>query len=89
MSALPSPEVGGGARSSLADKGVTLDLRYTSFYQGLVSGTGKQDFNYGGKVDAFINFDSGKMGLWEGGGFRSHVEFKHNLQEDSQQPDAA
>lgn len=67
----------GGARSSLADRGVTLDLRYTSFYQGLVSGTGPQDFEYGGKVDAFVNFDSEKMGLWEGGGFRSHIEYSH------------
>ena len=67
----------GGARSSLADLGVTLDFRYTSFYQGLVPGTGKEDFEYGGKADAFINFDSSKMGLWEGGGFRSHLEYSH------------
>lgn len=66
-----------GARSSLADNGVTADIRHTSFYQGLVSGTGKQDFEYGGKVDAFINFDTSKMGLWEGGGFRSHIEYSH------------
>ena len=56
----------GGARSSLADRSVTLDLRHTSFYQGLASGTGDQGFQYGGKVDAFINLDSGKMGLGTG-----------------------
>lgn len=67
----------GGSRLDLANKGVTLDLRHTSTYQGLSSGTGEQDFKYGGKVDAFINFDSGKMGLWEGGGFRSHLEYRH------------
>ncbi|TFH40126.1 MAG: hypothetical protein E4H01_17115, partial [Lysobacterales bacterium] len=66
-----------GARSSLVDHGVSLDLRYTSFYQGLASGTGDKTHEYGGKVDAFINLDSGKMGLWEGGGFRSHLEFSH------------
>lgn len=66
-----------GARSSLFDKGVSLDFRYTSFYQGLTTGTGNKDFEYGGKVDAFIDFDSGKMGLWEGGGFRSHIEYSH------------
>jgi len=66
-----------GKRSSLADKGVTLDFRYTSFYQGLVSGTGDKDFDYAGKFDAFITLDSGKMGLWEGGGFRSHLEYSH------------
>ena len=67
----------GGARSSLADNGVSLDLRHTSFYQGLASGTGDKDFDYGGKFDVFINLDSSKMGLWEGGGFRSHIEYSH------------
>ena len=67
----------GGVRSPLGDKGVSLDFRYTSFYQGLVSGTGKKNFEYGGKFDAFINMDSGKMGLWEGAGFSSHFEYSH------------
>ena len=66
-----------GSRSSLAEHGVTLDLRYTSFYQGLASGTGDQGYEYGGKMDAFINLDSSKMGLWEGGEFRSHLEYSH------------
>lgn len=67
----------GGVRTSLAEKGVTLDLRHTSFYQGLASGTGDKDFEYGAKVDAFINFDFGKLGLWKGGGFRSHIEYSY------------
>jgi porin len=67
----------GGARSSLAERGVTFDLRHTSFVQGLASGTGDSGFKYGGKVDAFVNLDSAKMGLWEGGGFRSHFEYRH------------
>lgn len=66
-----------GARSSLANHGVSLDLRYTMFYQGLVAGTGDKGFDYGGKVDAFVDLDSGKMGLWKGGGFRSHIEYSH------------
>jgi len=66
-----------GTRSSLADHGVSLDLRYTSFYQGLASGTGDKTYEYGGKVDAFINLDSSKMGLWEGGRFSSHLEYSH------------
>ncbi len=66
-----------GARSFLADHGATLDLRHTSFYQGLASGTGNKDFEYGGKMDSFIDLDSGKMGLWEGGGIRSHFEYRH------------
>jgi len=67
----------GGLRSILSDKGVTFDLRYTAIQQGLVSGTGDNNSDYGGKVDAFINLDSGKMGLWDGGGFRSHFEYRH------------
>jgi porin len=66
-----------GVRSALDDKGVSFDLRHTSFCQGLAAGTGDNDFDYGGKVDAFIHLDSGKMGLWEGGGFRSHIEYSH------------
>lgn len=67
----------GGARSSLKDSGISFDIRHTSFYQGLVSGTGSQKFEYGGKLDAFINLDSTAMGLWDGGGFRSHLEYRH------------
>jgi porin len=67
----------GGLRSTLADRGVTFDLRYTAIQQGLVAGTGDKNSDFGGKVDAFINLDSGKMGLWEGGGFRSHFEYRH------------
>jgi porin len=67
----------GGARSALAGNGVTFDLRYTSTYQGLASGNGDEDYQYGGKVDALINLDSAGMGLWKGGGLRSHLEYRH------------
>jgi len=64
-------------RAGLADYGVSMDVRYTAFYQGLASGSGDKGYEYGGKVDAFINLDIGKMGLWEGGEFRSHLEYSH------------
>jgi len=66
-----------GARSSLADSGLSFDLRYSSFYQGLAEGTGDKGYKYGGKMDALINLDSSKLGLWEGGEFRSHLEYSH------------
>jgi porin len=66
-----------GARSGLADSGVTFDLEYTATYQGLVSGSWDRDSGYGGKFNGFINFDSGKLGLWEGGGLRTHIEYRH------------
>ncbi len=66
-----------GARSYLADHGVTFDLEYTSTFQGLMSGTGDSTAGYGGKVDVFFNLESGKLGLWKGGGLHTHVEYRH------------
>jgi len=62
----------GGLRPRIVDKGITLDLEYTSTYQGLLSGTGNDDYEYGGKFDAFVKLDSAKLGLWSGGGFNAH-----------------
>lgn len=67
----------GGARSSLLAHGISFDLESTHFYQGLFGGSGNQDFDYGGRVDAFLNLDTGKLGLWEGGGIRTHVEYRY------------
>jgi porin len=64
-----------GARTALADRGVTFDLQYTSTYQGLISSNG--DAGYGGKFDAFIDLDSGKLGLWQGGELQTHIEYRH------------
>ncbi len=64
-------------RAWLAEHGVSVDYRYTAFYQGLASGTGDTDYKYGGKSDLFINLDSSYFGLRKGGGFRSHFEYSH------------
>lgn len=64
----------GGNRSKLAKDGVTVNLSYTAFYQDMFSGTGDYEFEFGNRFDAFINLDFGKLGLWEGGGFNTHVE---------------
>jgi len=66
-----------GGRSNLETRGVNFDLRYTSSYQGLICGTREINFDYGGKVDAFIKLDTEKMHLWKGGGFRVHIEYAH------------
>jgi len=63
----------GGLRSAWAEKGVGIELEYTSSYQGLES----DDFQYGGKADAFINLDSSESGFWQGVGLRTHFEFRH------------
>ena len=66
----------GGARSRLERKGVTLDAELTQFYQGLVSGTRPGNFDYSGRLDALLTLDTGKLGLWKGGGLHSHLEYR-------------
>ena len=66
----------GGARSWLETRGVKLDLELTMFYQGLESGTGSQDYEFGSRLDGFVKLDTGKMGLWKGGGLVSHLEYR-------------
>jgi porin len=68
---------GDGWRSKLRDRGVTFDFEFTQFYQGLAAGTGSKDFDYGGRFDALINLDTGKLGLWKGGGFHTHLEYRY------------
>ena len=66
----------GGARSKMEAAGVKLDLELTMFYQGLESGTGSQDYEFGSRLDGFVKLDSGKMGLWKGGGLVTHLEYR-------------
>ena len=66
-----------GARSFLENRGLTFNFKYSSIYQGLLSGTGKKEFEYGGKVNALIQLETGKMKLWKGGKFNFHVEYRH------------
>ncbi len=54
-----------------------MDLESTHFYQGMFSGTGRDDFEYGGRLDGFFNLDTDKLGLWEGGGLRTHLEYRY------------
>lgn len=64
-----------GTRTNLADRGISFDLEWTNYYQGLVSGTGEHDFDYGGRLDAFVDFDTTKLGLWNGGVIRTRSEY--------------
>lgn len=65
-----------GARTTLAGQGVAIRLEATGFYQGMFSGSGKQDWGTAGRGDAWIDFDSTKLGLWGGGGLMTHVEYR-------------
>jgi porin len=67
----------GGLRTQLADSGVTFDLSFTQFLQGAAISSGSREFNYGGRFDAFINFNTEQLGLWEGGSFNTHWELRY------------
>lgn len=56
-----------GARSKLAENGLTFWGDITQYYQGVTVGGLEQQFEYGGRGDYLLDFDSLKMGLWEGG----------------------
>jgi carbohydrate-selective porin OprB len=66
----------GGARSRLEAAGVKLDLELTLFYQGLVSGSGSQSFEFGSRLDGFVKLNTGALGLWQGGGLTTHLEYR-------------
>ena len=66
----------GGRGDQLAEKGVRLDLEFTEYYQGMFSGDGNDDFEFGGRVDALVRFDTKKMGLWDGGGLHTHLTYR-------------
>lgn len=74
----------GGARTRLAEDGASLRLYATGFYQGQWSGdpgsfskNGQgNDFFTGGRIDALLDLDTSRMGLWRGGGFHLHLELE-------------
>jgi len=67
----------GGLCTSLAGHGVDIDLQYTGITQGMLSGTGDEDFDFGGRADLLLGLDTGRLGLWKGGGFHFHVTQRH------------
>ncbi|WP_299460943.1 carbohydrate porin [uncultured Gimesia sp.] len=63
-----------GARSSLAESGILMDLQLTQFYQGVSSGGRSRNFAYGGKADYMFTFQGAKLGLNEGFSAILHAE---------------
>lgn len=66
----------GGLRSASKEHGVTFDFWGTGFYQGLIEGDGNDDWEFGGRADLMINADTGKLGLWQGGGLHAHLTYR-------------
>ena len=66
-----------GGRSALRDRGLTLDVSTTQFYQGVTTGGLERAFPYGGRNDYFLNLDGEQFGLWKGFHVTLHGETRY------------
>ena len=66
-----------GVRDILFAHGVAFDVSLTQLYQGVTTGGKERDFDYGGKLDCYVNIDGGKAGLWPGFSVTTHVETRY------------
>ena len=59
----------GGARSKLAEQGISFNLDTLNYTQGNAHGgrSTNDAFRYGGSADYTLQLDTGRMGLWPGG----------------------
>jgi len=66
----------GGARTSLVENGLFLDVSVTQVYQGNLAGGRSTDegMRYVGSVDYWLSLDTAKAGLWPGGLLMVHGE---------------
>ncbi|MFM9957534.1 MAG: carbohydrate porin [Phycisphaerales bacterium] len=67
----------GGARTDLAQRGITLDLTFTQVAQSIVSGGQDTGARYGGKLDTVLNFDLDRMGALPGALVTVHIESRY------------
>jgi porin len=67
----------GGARSSLAAAGLTLDIGWTQFAQGVVDGGRRRDWDYGGNLDMMLNADLDRAGVVPGGTLWARAESRY------------
>lgn len=75
----------GGARTKLAEEGISFNVETLQYFQGNAHG-GKSTndaFRYGGSTDYFLQLDTGRMGLWPGGYFkvRGETRWGHGVTE--------
>lgn len=64
-----------GPKEQLRRIGVSPDVWVTQFYQGQTRGDGDKTWRYGGKLDAFLKWDTEKLGLWQG--FHVNAQYEH------------
>jgi len=63
-----------GARTSLAEKGITFDIHFTQYAQGVLDGGRDEKWEYGGNIDVLLRADLGKADLVPGGFLRVRAE---------------
>jgi carbohydrate-selective porin OprB len=63
-----------GVRDTLVDHGINIDIGVTQVFQWNVSGGRDIGSRYSGSGDLWVNFDTGKAGLWPGGNIYLHAE---------------
>ncbi len=66
-----------GRRSRWSDRGITVDVSTTQYYQGVVGGGLEQAFQYGGRNDYFLDFDGERLGLGQGFSVALHGETRY------------
>jgi porin len=62
-----------GARTNLANRGITADLRLSQYWQGVASGGVQQRGEYGGTMDYIVNVDGDKLAGLKGFSMNMHA----------------
>lgn len=70
-------------KEAMRAHGIVVDGAVTQFYQGILSGGGSHEWQYGGKVDLSVGVDGGKLGLWRGLSLSVHQEWVYGEDVDS------
>jgi len=66
----------GGLRTRLSESGMTVRADATGFAQGVVAGGSDRIWDGSGRADIFVDFNSGRLGLWSGTGLHTHGEIR-------------
>lgn len=66
-----------GYGHAMRDAGVDVTLEWAQFYQGMPSGDGDHDWEYGGQFSLLTRLDLSKMGLWDGLSVTAQGLFNH------------
>jgi hypothetical protein len=67
----------GGARTNMADKGVTLSVNNVTTFQSVIDGGKDEGSEIGGSLDYELHMDFQKMGLWPGAFVRLYGETQY------------